>query len=78
MLRIACLPTLVLLAAGCANRQALPAAMPTTTVAQTSHATPRPAQAEPQTVELRHFYLLSPGPSSTLVVTRSEPATPPH
>lgn len=78
MLRIACLPILVLLAVGCASRQAPPVATPTATGGQTSHATPRRAQADSETVELRHFYLLSPGPSSTLVVTRSEPAPPPH
>lgn len=33
---------------------------------------------ERRQVELRHFYLLSPGASATLVVTRSDPADSEH
>jgi hypothetical protein len=68
MSRIACLPALALLAVGCASRPVPPAATATATPAQAGHATPPTSKG----VELRHFYLLSPGPSSTLVVTRSE------
>jgi len=74
MLRIAYLPALALLAAGCASRHAVPAAAATTTLMQTGHATPPASQG----VELRHFYLLSPGPTATLVVTRSETAAGPQ
>ncbi|HYP97605.1 MAG TPA: hypothetical protein VER96_02955 [Polyangiaceae bacterium] len=65
---IACLAVLALVAVGCASRNAPPATMATTTPAQVGHATTPSSQV----VELRHFYLLSPGPSSTLVVTRSD------
>jgi len=56
---------LAALGAGCASRGALPpnAAAPTT-IEATSHGH--------QVAELRHFYLLSPGPNATLVVTRSD------
>lgn len=76
MNRIAYLATLASLAVGCASRSALPVPA-TATPAQAGHATPPPAHAQAsKDVELRHFYLLSPGPSSTLVVTRSDaPAT---
>jgi hypothetical protein len=78
MNRFASLLALALLPAGCVSRGALP---------PTAANTPPPAPA-PRTppvarvVELRHFYLLSPGPSATLVVTRSEmtdgESTAPH
>ena len=71
---IACLAVLALVAVGCASRNAPPATTATTTPAHVGHATPPGSQA----VELRHFYLLSPGPSSTLVVTRSDPAPGPR
>lgn len=72
--------TIALLAAGCASRSAPPPASATASRAQPAHATAnraQPAHATPpsQSVELRHFYLLSPGPSSTLVVTRSDTGT---
>ena len=77
MLRIACLSVLASLAVGCASRP-LPAATATTTRTQTGHATPAASQPASQEVELRHFYLLSPGPSATLVVTRSDTAAGPR
>jgi hypothetical protein len=53
------------LAAGCASPSGLPlkseASAPSETAAQTRNV-----------AELRHFYLLSPGPNATLVVTRSD------
>jgi hypothetical protein len=58
-----------LLAVGCANSSATPAATARAPLAQPARATPRASQG----VELRH--LLSPGPSATLVVTRSDVAT---
>ena len=67
MNRLASLLVIALLT-GCASRSAIPAttakAMPT----EPARSTPRAAEG----VELRHFYLLSPGPSATLVVTRSD------
>jgi hypothetical protein len=51
--------TSLALASGCASAVAPPA----------QSAAP---QKRPQTVELRHIYLLSPGPNSTLVVTQSD------
>lgn len=69
MNRFAFLSVVALLAIGCATRGA-PPATPTT-----GALTPAAKGAPPQVVELRHFYLLSPGPSSTLVVTRSDVAT---
>ena len=74
MPRIAFFPVLALLAAGCASRGTLPP-----TSASAAPAQPASASAHPtQPVELRHFYLLSPGPSSTLVVTRSDTAPTPR
>jgi hypothetical protein len=60
------------LVSGCASAVGRPAAS-----AQPAALAPRPADANPpnsahQVVELRHFYLLSPGPNATLVVTRSD------
>jgi len=58
---------LVCLAVGCANHTAVPS--------RTAHELARPAEtAHPssQVVELRHFYLLTPGPNAKLVVTRSD------
>ncbi|MES1176423.1 MAG: hypothetical protein ABUL62_19020 [Myxococcales bacterium] len=55
------------LATGCASSAARPA----------QNAAPgAPLQKQAQTVELRHIYLLSPGPNSTLVVTRSDVGAP--
>ena len=68
MKQIACLAVLALVAAGCASRNAPPATTLTATATQAGHATPPGSPA----VALRHFYLLSPGPSSTLVVTRTD------
>jgi hypothetical protein len=59
----------ILLSAGCAGRSAVPTTAATAPHTQPAHAT------SPQVVELRHFYLLSPGPNSRLVVTRSDLAT---
>jgi hypothetical protein len=73
MIRFASLFVLALLAAGCASRSAIPA---TAAASRAPHA--EPAQAAPpasRVVELRHFYLLSPGPNARLVVTRSDLAT---
>jgi len=71
MTRFAFLSTIALLAAGCATRSSMPA-----TPASATLATPAPAKPPAaQNAELRHFYLLSPGPRSTLVVTRSDVAT---
>ena len=58
------------LTAGCASAVARPAAGAGPSV-------PAPTQqmqtnTQERTVELRHFYLLSPGPNATLVVTRSD------
>jgi len=66
MNRFALLSVIALLATACASKGAMPAAAapPTPTVHPTSSA--------PRAVELRHFYLLSPGPRATLVVTRSD------
>ncbi|HEX3852114.1 MAG TPA: hypothetical protein VHW01_14180 [Polyangiaceae bacterium] len=62
------LPWLMLLAAfaaGCASNGGLPmkseANLSSETASHTRHV-----------AELRHFYLLSPGPNATLVVTRSD------
>jgi len=57
------------LTAGCASAVARPAAG-----AGLSEPAPTQMQTNTQerTVELRHFYLLSPGPNATLVVTRSD------
>jgi len=70
MARFAFLSMFALIASACASRGTLPPATAGANTAhvQPAHATTRPAHA----VELRHFYLLSPGPSSTLVVTRSD------
>jgi hypothetical protein len=57
----------LVLAAGCASSAARP-------VQSAGPGTRAQKQAQP--VELRHIYLLSPGPNSTLVVTRSDVATP--
>lgn len=53
---------------GCASRSAIPATTASATPTERARSTPRAAEV----VELRHFYLLSPGPSATLVVTRSD------
>jgi hypothetical protein len=70
MIRFACLSGLVLLAVGCASQRAMPAQ---------AAATPRVVEpatgTTPRIVELRHFYLLAPGPNAKLVVTRSDLAT---
>jgi hypothetical protein len=65
---LSAISAIALLPAGCASRGAPLASAPTATLAPPAPAT-TPA---PQVVELRHFYLLSPGPSSKLVVTRSD------
>lgn len=70
MTRLVSLTAIALLAVGCATHtqdRATPASAPHTQRAQPQ---PRPAEV----VELRHFYLLSPGPgpSAKLVVTRSD------
>ncbi|HEY0463304.1 MAG TPA: hypothetical protein VGC79_03805 [Polyangiaceae bacterium] len=65
---------IALLTVGCASasHNAMPATTATTATASTRHARPaRPAPPASQ-VELRHFYLLSPGPSATLVVTHRD------
>ena len=54
------------LAAGCASNAAAPP--PVEPHARASGA----PHGERKQVELRHFYLLSPGTSATLVVTRSD------
>jgi len=70
MNRFAFLSALALLAIGCAGKGAVPAT-------QAAAPLPEPARTTSpasRTVELRHFYLLSPGPGARLVVTRSEGA----
>jgi hypothetical protein len=74
MNRLAFLSAIALFAAGCASRSAIPAATAQAPRAQHAGTTP-PSDAtppSPRVVELRHFYLLSPGPNTTLVVTRSD------
>jgi len=70
---IACLFVIASFAAGCASQGAVP---PKTARAQRTvipASTRGFAQRSPADgVELRHFYLLSPGPKATLVVTRSD------
>jgi hypothetical protein len=55
---------------GCARSAARPAQ------SATPGARPQKQDQADRTVELRHVYLLSPGPNATLVVTRSDVATP--
>lgn len=76
MNRFACLSAIALLAAGCSSRGAIPAA--TASAPPASNA--QRAAAQPQVVELRHFYLLTPGPgpNAKLVVTRSDLADAPQ
>ncbi|MEI9948368.1 MAG: hypothetical protein WDO74_05145 [Pseudomonadota bacterium] len=57
----------IALLAGCASQSAKPATTARASFAQSARTT-QPSQDG----ELRHFYLLSPGPSSKLVVTRSD------
>ncbi len=64
----ACLSTIALLAVGCASRNAVPTTTAAAPPAEPAHAARPPTRV----VELRHFYLLSPGPRATLVVTRSD------
>ncbi|HEY3256641.1 MAG TPA: hypothetical protein VGJ91_21940 [Polyangiaceae bacterium] len=65
----ASLSAIALLAIGCAaSTHAVPATTAGAPRAQAAH-TP---QAAPRVVELRHFYLLSPGPHATLVVSGSD------
>ena len=72
MNRFALLPLIAVIAAGCASRS-VPPATPSTTADPASIASQaQPTPASSQAVELRHFYLLSPGPSSKMVVTRSD------
>ncbi len=60
-----CLLAFVSLSAGCARTGAPPV--------QPESAASLQAASQPQTAgELRHFYLLSPGPNATLVLTRSD------
>lgn len=56
---------LVVLAAGCASQRELPLKSEANAPSETASHTHNVA-------ELRHFYLLSPGPNATLVVTRSD------
>ncbi|MEI9939161.1 MAG: hypothetical protein WDO69_18225 [Pseudomonadota bacterium] len=49
--------------------------MPATTASARLTEPARTTPPDSQVVELRHFYLLSPGPSARLVVTRSDVAT---
>jgi hypothetical protein len=56
---------LVTLAAGCAKQSELPLK----SEANVSSAT---ASQTRNVAELRHFYLLSPGPNETMIVTRSD------
>ena len=69
MNRSTCLLAIALLAAGCGG---------SATAGRTASAPLAPtvqnAPAEPRVVELRHFYLLSPGPNAKLVITRSDVA----
>ena len=58
---------LVCLAVGCANRTAV--ASRTARELAPPAETPQPSS---KVVELRHFYLLTPGPNAKLVVTRSD------
>jgi len=53
---------------GCASHSGIPATTARAVPPQPARAT----QRAPEVVELRHFYLLSPGPRATLVVTRSD------
>ncbi len=53
----------ILLTAACTGGAARPAQSATAPIG---------SQKQGQVVELRHFYLLSPGPKATLVVTRSD------
>ena len=71
MNRITSLGMIALFLAGCASRSVPPAA----TAARAPLAEPARSNASAAaSVELRHFYLLSPGPSAKLVVTRSDVA----
>ena len=66
-MNLASLLPLACLAVGCANHAAVPP--------QTAHEmplAPETAQQSHKVVELRHFYLLTPGPNSKLVVTRTD------
>jgi hypothetical protein len=60
------------LLAGCASHVETPPLL-----AQQAAPTVAPARTA-QHVEVRHFYLLSPGPNATLVVTRSDVAPAAH
>ncbi len=71
MKRFTTLFAIALLAAGCASRSAMPATTASARLTEPARTTP----PDSQVVELRHFYLLSPGPSARLVVTRSDVAT---
>lgn len=68
MNRFALLSAIALLATACATKNAIRTAK--APLAPTVH----PTSSAPRVVELRHFYLLSPGPRTTLVVTRSDAA----
>jgi hypothetical protein len=56
---------LVALAAGCAKQGELPLKSEANVASETASSTRNVA-------ELRHFYLLSPGPNETMIVTRSD------
>jgi hypothetical protein len=70
MNRFASLSAIALLAAGCASQNVMKAeAAAAPRVEEPPRGTPPSAS---RVVELRHFYLLSPGPNAKLVVTRSD------
>jgi hypothetical protein len=58
---------LIALAAGCAKQTELPLNSEASVARETASST-----RNGNVAELRHFYLLSPGPNETMVVTRSD------
>ncbi len=64
-MNFASLSIAILVLAGCSSQAAKPAASPV-------GAAPELPASSNKVVELRHIYLLSPGPNATLVVTRSD------
>ena len=64
-MNFASLSIALLVLVGCSSQVPRPATSPLA-------AAPSPAPSANKVVELRHIYLLSPGPNATLVVTRSD------
>jgi len=69
MNRLASLSAIALLVSACASHNAAPA---TSAKAQPVHAVSTQTVGASGEVGMRRFYLLSPGPKETLVVTRSD------